>query len=91
MALCIVGIGLPLGLAFGLLVDSIGMGVAGGVAVGVCLGSAFSGQRQEASKPLIIAGAGLLAAGIVVVAIVMHLVHPQWWCGYPILNLIPGC
>lgn len=44
--------------------------------MGVWLGSAFSGQRQEPSKPLVITGAVLLAAGIVVVAIVMHLVHP---------------
>jgi hypothetical protein len=38
-----------------------------------------------------IAGVLLLLVGIVVLAVIMHLVLPQWWCDYPILNLLPGC
>lgn len=52
---------------------------------------AQSGQRQEPSRLLMIAGVVLLLVGTVVLAIFMHLVEPMWWCQYPILNLIPGC
>ena len=52
---------------------------------------AHSGQRQEPSRLLTIAGVVLLLVGVAVLAILMHLVEPMWWCQYPILNLIPGC
>jgi len=86
-----IGIGMPLGIAIGLLLDSIGIGVAIGVTLGVSLGLAFSGQRRETPRALAIAGVVLVLVGIVVLAVIMHLVEPQWWCGYPGLNLIPGC
>ena len=84
-------IGLALGVPIGLALDSIPIGIAIGTSLGVSLGLALSGRRQEPSKPLVIAGVVLLLAGIIVFAAVMHLVLPQWWCGYPILNLLPGC
>jgi multidrug transporter EmrE-like cation transporter len=84
-------IGITLGTAIGLALDSIAIGVAIGAGVGISLGVAFSGQRQEPSKPMTIAGVVLVAVGIVVLAIFMTLVRPQWWCQYPGLNLIPGC
>lgn len=84
-------IGLATGLAIGVALGSIPIGVAIGAGMGVSLGLAFSGQRREPSRPMIIAGVVLVLVGIVVLAVVMHLVEPQWWCGYPGLNLIPGC
>ena len=84
-------IGMALGFAIGLVLDSIPIGVAIGSGLGVSFGLAFSGQSQEPSKPMTIAGVVLVAVGIVVLAIVLHLIQPQWWCQYPILNLIPGC
>jgi multidrug transporter EmrE-like cation transporter len=84
-------IGMALGFAIGLALDNIAIGVAIGAGLGISFGVAFSGQRQEPSKPLTIAGVFLVLFGIVVLAIMMHLIEPQWWCQYPILNLIPGC
>ncbi len=84
-------IGMALGLAVGLALDNIAIGAGMGVAIGTALGVAFSGPRREPSKPLTVVGVVLLLVGIFVLAIVMHLVQPQWWCEYPILNLIPGC
>ncbi len=84
-------IGLALGLAVGLALDNIAIGAGMGVAIGAALGVAFSGRRREPSKPLTVVGVVLLLFGIVVLAIIMHLVEPQWWCEYPILNLIAGC
>jgi hypothetical protein len=40
---------------------------------------------------MIIAGIVLVAVGIVVLAVFIHLVVPHWWCDYPVLNLLPGC
>ncbi|MGB9299875.1 MAG: hypothetical protein WCD51_04695 [Anaerolineae bacterium] len=88
LGLCVgIGVGLALGVALG----SIPAGFVLGVGLGVSLGLAFSGQRREPSKPLTIVGILLLAVGIVLLAVVMSLVRPQWWCDYPILNLVPGC
>jgi multidrug transporter EmrE-like cation transporter len=88
LGLCI---GVALGISLGVALDSIPIGIAIGAGVGVSLGIAFSGRRQEPSKPMTIAGILLVAVGIVVLAVVMHLIFPQWWCDYPVLNLIPGC
>jgi multidrug transporter EmrE-like cation transporter len=88
LALCI---GLALGISIGLALGSIPVGIAIGVGAGVSLGLAFSRQRQEPSMPLTIAGVVLLLVGIIVLAVVMHLVIPNWWCDYPVLNLFPGC
>jgi hypothetical protein len=84
-------IGLALGVSLGVALDSIPIGIAVGAGVGVSLAMAFSGKRQEPSRPLIIAGIVLMLLGIFVFAVLMSLVLPQWWCGYPILNLLPGC
>jgi drug/metabolite transporter (DMT)-like permease len=84
-------VGIGVGLALGVALDSIPAGFVLGVGLGVSLGLAFSGQRREPSKPLTIAGILLLAVGIVLLAVIMSLVRPQWWCDYPILNLVPGC
>lgn len=88
LGLCI---GVALGISLGVALGSIPIGIAIGAGVGISLGIAFSGKRQEPSRPLTIAGALLLLVGIVVLAVLMHLVVPQWWCSYPILNLLPGC
>ena len=88
LGLCI---GLALGVALGVALGSIPIGIAIGAGIGISLGIAFSGKRREPSRPLTIAGVLLLLVGIVVLALVMHLVLPQWWCDYPILNLVPGC
>lgn len=88
LALCI---GVALGISLGVALGSIPIGIAIGAGVGVSLGIAFSGRRQEPSKPMTIAGILLVAVGIIVLAVFMHLVRPQLWCEYPILNLIPGC
>jgi multidrug transporter EmrE-like cation transporter len=88
LGLCI---GVALGISLGVALGSIPIGIAIGAGIGVSLGIAFSGRKQEPSRPLTIVGALLLLVGIVVLAVVMHLVIPQWWCSYPILNLFPGC
>ena len=88
LGLCI---GLALGISIGLALGSIPIGIAIGTGAGVSLGLAFSRQRQEPSRPLTIAGVVLLLVGIIVLAVVMHLVIPNWWCDYPLLNLLPGC
>ena len=88
LGLCI---GVALGVSLGVALDSIPIGIAIGAGVGASLGMAFSGRRQEPSRPLIIAGVALLFVGIIVFAVIMRLVQPQWWCDYPILNLVPGC
>jgi hypothetical protein len=84
-------IGIALGLAVGLALDNIAIGAGMGVAIGTALGVNFSGRRREPSKALTVVGVVLLLIGIIVLAIVMSLVYPQWWCDYPVLNLIPGC
>ena len=84
-------IGLALGLAVGLALDNIAIGAAIGGGIGVSLGVAFSQGRREPSKPMTIAGVLLVVAGIIVLAIMLHLIQPQWWCDYPVLNLVPGC
>ena len=88
LALCI---GVTLAISLGVALDSIPIGIAIGAGVGLSLGMAFSGRRQEPSRPLTIAGVVLLLVGVIVFAVVMSLVRPQWWCDYPILNLVPGC
>jgi len=88
LGLCI---GVALGISIGLALGSIPIGIAIGAGVGLSLGLAFSRQRQEPSRPLTNAGIVLLVVGIIVLAVVMHLVVPNWWCDYPVLNLIPGC
>ena len=88
LGLCI---GIALGVSLGVALDSIPIGIAIGAGVGVSLAMAFSGQRQERSRPLTIAGVALLLVGIIVFAVIMSLVQPLWWCDYPILNLLPGC
>lgn len=88
LGLCI---GVALGVSLGVALDSIPIGIAIGAGVGVSLAIAFSGRKQEPSRPLTIAGVVLVLIGIIVLAVVMHLVQPQWWCGYPVLNLLPGC
>ena len=60
LGLCI---GAALGVSLGVALDSIPIGVAIGAGVGVSLGIAFSGQRQEPSRPLTIAGVALLLVG----------------------------
>ncbi len=84
-------IGIALGLGVGLALDNIAIGAGMGVAIGASLGVAFSGRRREPSKRLTVVGVVLLLMGIVVLAVIMNLVQPHWWCDYPILNLIPGC
>jgi len=84
-------IGMALGVSLGVALGSIPIGIAIGAGVGVSLGMAFSGQRQQPSRPLTIAGVVLVLVGIIVLALVMSLVLPQWWCDYPVLNLLPGC
>jgi len=84
-------IGMALGLLIGLLLDSTALGFGMGVALGAAMGLALSGQKREPSKPLTIAGILLLAVGIALLALILSLVRPQWWCDYPILNLLPGC
>ncbi len=84
-------IGLTLGLAVGLALDNIAIGAGMGIAIGAALGVAFSGRRREPSRPLTILGVVLLLVGIVVLATIMNLVEPQWWCDYPVLNLTSGC
>ena len=88
LGLCI---GIALGVSLGVALDSIPIGIAIGAGVGVSLAMAFSGQRQEPSRPLTIAGVVLLLVGILVFAVVMSFVLPRWWCDYPITNLLPGC
>jgi multidrug transporter EmrE-like cation transporter len=88
LGLCI---GVALGVSLGVALDSIPIGVAIGAGVGASLATAFSARRQEPSKPLILAGVALLLVGIILLALIMSLVLPHWWCGYPILNLLPGC
>jgi len=88
LGLCI---GMALGISLGVALGSIPIGIAIGAGVGVSLGMAFSGQRRERSKPLTIAGILLLALGVVLLALVMSLVRPHWWCDYPVLSLVPGC
>jgi multidrug transporter EmrE-like cation transporter len=90
MALGLV-IGMALGVALGVALDSIPIGIAIGAGIGVSLGAAFSGRRPEPSRPLTVAGVVLVLAGVLVLAVMMHLVLPRWWCGYPVLNLLPGC
>jgi hypothetical protein len=84
-------IGIALGLAVGVTLDNIAIGAGMGVAIGTALGVSLSGRRREPSKALTVVGVVLLLVGIVVLAIVMNLAYPQWWCDYPVLNLIPGC
>ena len=84
-------IGMALGVSLGVALGSIPIGIGMGAGVGAALGMAFSGRKQESSRPLTIAGVALLLVGIIVLALVMSLVRPQWWCDYPILNLLPGC
>ncbi len=84
-------IGLALGISIGVSLGSIPIGVAIGTGTGVALGMALSGRQREPSKPLTIAGVALLLVGIIVLALVMSLVLPHWWCDYPVLNLFPGC
>jgi hypothetical protein len=84
-------IGIALGLAVGVALENIAIGAGMGVAIGTALGVSFSGRRREPSKPLTVVGVVLLLVGIVVLAVVMNLVYPHWWCDYPVLNLIPGC
>lgn len=84
-------VGMALGFGVGLALDSIAIGAGIGAALAVSLGIAFSGRRREPSKPLTIASVVFLFVGIVVLAMIMHLVQPHWWCDYPVLNLIPGC
>lgn len=88
LGLCI---GLALGISLGLALHSMPIGIAIGAGVGVSFAMAFSCQRQGPSRPLTIVGVVLLLVGIIVLAVVMHLVVPNWWCDYPILNLVPGC
>jgi len=88
LAFCI---GIALAISLGAALDSYPIGIAIGAGVGVSLGMAFSGRERESSRPLTIAGVALLLVGIIVLALVMSLVLPHWWCDYPILNLIPGC
>ena len=73
LGLCI---GVALGVSLGVALDSIPIGIAIGAGVGASLGMAFSGRRQEPSRPLIIAGVALLFVGIFVFAVIMHLVQP---------------
>ena len=88
LGLCI---GIAVGVSVGAALDCYPIGFAIGAGVGVSLGMAFSGRRQEPSRPLIIAGVVLVLVGIIVFAVLMSLALPQWWCDYPILNLLPGC
>ena len=88
LGLCI---GAALGISLGVALDSIPIGIAIGAGVGVSLGMAFSGPKQEPRSPMTIAAVLLLLVGIVVLAVIMHLIVPQWWCSYPILDLLPGC
>lgn len=88
LGLCI---GLALSISIGLALGSIPIGIAIGTGAGVSLGLAFSRRSREPSRPLTIAGVVLLLVGIAVLAVLMHLVVPNWWCDYPVLNLFPGC
>lgn len=84
-------IGLPLGLSVGLALENIAIGAGMGIAIGTALGVALSGRRREPSRLLTVLGVVLLLVGIVVLATIMSLIEPQWWCEYPVLNLLPGC
>jgi multidrug transporter EmrE-like cation transporter len=88
LGLCI---GMALGVSLGVALGSIPIGIGMGAGVGAALGIAFSGRKRESSRPLTIAGVVMLLVGIIVLALVMSLVLPHWWCDYPILNLFPGC
>jgi multidrug transporter EmrE-like cation transporter len=84
-------IGLALGISIGVSLGSIPIGVAIGTGTGVALGMALSSRERQPSGPLTIAGVALLLVGIIVLALVMSLVLPHWWCHYPVLSLLPGC
>jgi len=84
-------IGIALAVSLGAALDSYPIGIGVGTGVGVSLGVAFSGQRREPSKPLTIIGIVLLVVGVALLVVILSLVRPQWWCGYPVLNLLPGC
>lgn len=84
-------IGVALGLALGLALDSMPAGLVLGIALGISLGLAFSGPRREPSKTLTIAGIVLLVLGVALLAVILSLVQPRWWCDHPVLNLLPGC
>jgi multidrug transporter EmrE-like cation transporter len=88
LGLCI---GVALGVSLGVALNSIPIGVATGAGVGVSLAAAFSARKQEPSKPLTLAGVALVLVGIILLALIMSLVLPHWWCDYPALNLLPGC
>ena len=83
--------GISMGFGLGLALDSLPIGIAIGAGMGVSLAVAFSREGQQPSRSMKITSFVLLAVGIIVLAAFMHLIHPQWWCGYPVLNLIPGC
>jgi hypothetical protein len=40
---------------------------------------------------MILAGVALLLVGIILLALIMSLALPHWWCDYPVLDLLPGC
>jgi hypothetical protein len=84
-------IGISLGFGVGLALDNLPIGMAIGAGMGVSLGIAFSREGQQPSRSMAITSIVLLAVGVIVLAAFMHLARPQWWCGYPVLNLIPGC
>jgi multidrug transporter EmrE-like cation transporter len=88
LGLCI---GVAIGVSLGVALDNIPIGVAIGLGVGASLAAAFSGRKQEPSKPMILAGVVLLLVGIILLAVIMSLALPHWWCDYPVLNLLPGC
>jgi multidrug transporter EmrE-like cation transporter len=84
-------IGISLGFGVGLALDSLPIGMAIGAGMGVSLAMAFSREGRQPSRTMAITSMILLIVGIIVLAAFMHLARPQWWCGYPVLNLIPGC
>jgi uncharacterized membrane protein AbrB (regulator of aidB expression) len=84
-------VGISLGFGVGLALDSLPLGMAIGAGIGISLAMAFSREGQQPSRTMTITSIVLLAVGLIVLAAFMHLARPQWWCGYPVLNLIPGC
>jgi drug/metabolite transporter (DMT)-like permease len=89
LGLCI---GVILGISIGVALDSAPIGIAIGAGVGVSLATAFSRRREEPSEPMTIAGGIVLTVvGIIVLAVVLHIAQPQWWCAFSVLNLLPGC
>jgi multidrug transporter EmrE-like cation transporter len=84
-------IGISLGFGVGLALDNLPIGMAIGAGMGISLAMAFSREGRQPSRTMAITSMVLLVVGIILLTAFISLARPQWWCGYPVLNLIPGC